>query len=151
MSSIGYVILAVLILVGLIAGGYALKAGMISLGITQQMSQIDSAGQIIDKTYNADNAIYNYEWFKSQFEKIKATELQIDNTKMELDDYKELYGNATNWDWQTKQDYNQLRTTYLGQKNHYETLVAKYNSRSKMSNRNIFIDKLPFNIQKKLW
>ena len=83
MSSIGYVILAVLILVGLIAGGYALKAGMISLGITQQMSQIDSAGQIIDKTYNADNAIYNYEWFKSQFEKIKATELQIDNTKME--------------------------------------------------------------------
>ena len=150
-SLIGYGVMIVIAIIGLIAGGYALKAGLISIGVPQTMSQIDSAGHIIGKTYDADNAIYNYEWFKNQFEKIKATELQINNTKKELDNYKELYGNATLWDWQTRQDYNQLRTTYLGQKNYYETLVATYNARSKMANRNIFINNLPFHLDKKLW
>jgi len=113
--------------------------------------QVDSAHEIIDKTYDADNAIYNYEWFKIQYEKIKATERQIDNTFLQTDSYKELYGDPKEWDWITKEEYNRMQTTLLGQKNHYEDLVAKYNARSKMANRNIFKDKLPFNVDKKVW
>lgn len=114
-------------------------------------AQVDSARDIIDKTYDADNAIYNYEWFKTQYNKIKASELQIDNTYMELDSFKEMYGDAREWDWQSKQDYSILQQTYLGQKNHYESLVADYNARGEMANRNIFKDKLPFNVDKKIW
>lgn len=113
--------------------------------------QVDSAHEIVDKTYDADNAIYNYEWFKTQYEKIGATERQIDNTYIEIEDYKLMFGDPINWDWQTKQDYSQLKTTFLGQKNHYESLVAEYNARSEMANRNIFVDKLPFDVDKKLW
>ena len=113
--------------------------------------QVDSAHDIVDKTYSAENAIYNYEWFKTQYEKIGAAERQIDNTYMEVEDYKLMFGEPINWDWQTKQDYSHLKTTFLGQKNHYEGLVAEYNARSKMANRNIFVDKLPFDLEKKLW
>lgn len=113
--------------------------------------QVDTAHDIIDVTYTSDNAIYNYEWFKKQYESIHATEKQIDNTMIHLDEFKELFGNVSTWDWSTKQEYNRLSSTLLGQKNHYESIVADYNARSKMANRNIFKDKLPYAIDEKLW
>ena len=113
--------------------------------------QVESSHEIIDKTYDADNAIQNYEWFKLQYEKIQAAERKIDNTYMQKDEYKETYGDAKDWDWQTRQEYDRISATLLGQRNHYEDLVAEYNAKSKMANRNIFIDKLPYNVDKKMW
>ena len=149
MKTVTTVIVAVVLLVAVISGGWALKAAL--LPAKTVTTQIDSAGNIIDRTYDADNAIYNYEWFKTQYEDIQATERIIGNTKTEMDAYKELYGNASDWDWQTKQDYNSLSGKYLGQQNYYEDLVAEYNARSKMANREIFKDKLPFHVDKVLW
>lgn len=142
------IVIGILVAIILIGGGLVFKFW---LAPTIFLAQVDSAHEIIDKTYDADNALYNYEWFKSQYEKIDAAEKQIDNTHMEVDDYKDMYGDPTEWDWQTKQDYSQLRTTFLGQKNHYESLVADYNARSKMANRNIFQNGLPFDVDKKIW
>jgi hypothetical protein len=113
--------------------------------------QVDTAHDIIDQTYTAQNAIHNYEWFKIQYEKIGATDIQIDNTYITIDDFKDTYGNASTWDFTTKQEYNRLRMTLLGQKNHYESLVADYNANAKMSNKNIFKDKLPFSVDSKMW
>lgn len=115
------------------------------------LKQVDSAHEIIDKTYNPNNVIYNYEWFKSQYEKILAIEKQIDNTVYSIDDLKTIYGDAKEWDFSTKEEYSRLSTTLLGQKNHYENLVADYNARSNMDNRNIFKDGLPFDVDKKIW
>lgn len=137
------------ILVVAIPGAWMLKVAL--LPAKTVTSQIDSAGNIIDKTYDAENAIYNYEWFKTQFEDIEATERIIRNTKTEMDAYKEMYGDASAWDWQTKQDYNSLQSKYLGQQNFYEDLVAEYNARAKMANRNIFMDSLPLYVDKVLW
>lgn len=137
------------VIVVVVAGGWAFKAGM--LPFMTVTTQIDSAGQVIEKTYDADNAIYNYEWFKTQHEDIQATERIISNTKIQMDAYKEMYGNASNWDWQTRQDYNSLSSKFLGQQNYYEDLVADYNARSKMANREIFKDKLPLHVDKVLW
>lgn len=149
MKTITVIIMALILLVALIGGGWALKA-MLLPGQTVT-TQIDSAGNIIDRTYDADNAIYNYEWFKTQYEDIQATERIIGNTKTEMDAYKVLYGNVSGWDWQTKQDYNSMSGKYLGQQNYYEDLVAEYNARSKMANREIFKDKLPLHVDKVLW
>lgn len=115
------------------------------------LTQVDSAHKIVEKTYDAENAIYNYEWFKTQYEKIKASERQIDNLMMEVDDFKDLYGAPSTWDFTTKQEYNRLRTTLTGLKNHYESQVADYNARSQMANRNIFKGSLPYNVDKKIW
>ena len=149
MKSITVVAIVFMLLVAMVGGGWVIKA--ILLPAKTVTTQIDSAGNIIDRTYNADNAIYNYEWFKTQYEDIRATERIIDNTNIQMNAYKELYGNASEWDWQTKQDYNSLQGKFLGQQNYYEDLVAEYNARSKMANREIFKDKLPLHVDKVLW
>lgn len=149
MKTVYVVIITVMLLIALVSGGWVLKA--VLLPAKTVTTQIDSAGNIIDKTYNADNAIYNYEWFKTQYEDIQATERIITNTKTEMDAYKEMYGNVSNWDWQTKQDYNSLQKKFLGQQNYYEDLIADYNARSNMANREIFKDKLPLHVDKVLW
>lgn len=138
-----------MLFVALVAGGWALKAAL--LPAKTVVTQIDSAGNIIDRTYDAESAIYNYEWFKTQYEDIEATERIITNTKAEMNAYRDMYGNASVWDWQTRQDYNSLQGKYLGQQNFYEDLVADYNARSKMANREIFKDKLPLHVDKILW
>lgn len=149
MKTITVAVIAVVLLIVLVSSGWVLKAAL--LPAKTVTTQIDSAGNIIDKTYDADNAIYNYEWFKTQYEDIQATERIIKNTKTEMDVYKELYGNVSDWDWQTKQDYNSLQKKYLGQQNYYEDLVAEYNARSNMANREIFKDKLPLHVDNVLW
>jgi hypothetical protein len=50
---------------------------------------IQTVNDAVNKTINADNAIYNYEWFKQKYEEIQATKIQIDNIKLSLDQYKE--------------------------------------------------------------
>lgn len=142
-------IIAVVLVVSVITGGWVLKTAL--LPVKTVTTQIDSAGNIIERTYDADSAIYNYEWFKTQYEDIEATERIIRNTKTEMDAYRDMYGNASAWDWQTRQDYNSLQGKYLGQQNFYEELVADYNARSKMANRNIFKDKLPLHVDNVLW
>ncbi len=145
--------ISIIIIVGLIlaavGGAWILKAAL--LPVMTVTTQIDSAGNVITKTYDADNAIYNYEWFKQQHEDILATERIILNTDTQMKAYKDLYGNASEWDWQTRQDYNSLQTKFLGQQNFYEDLVAEYNARSQMANREIFKDKLPLHVDKMLW
>ena len=149
MNTTKAIVISVILVLALVAGVWAFKAGMLPfLTVT---SQIDIAGDIIDKTYDADNAIYNYEWFKQRYEDIQATETKISNTKKNMEEYRDLYGDASEWDWQTKQGYNSLNTVYLGQQNYYEEIVADYNARSKMANREIFKEKLPLHVDKMLW
>lgn len=139
------VIVALLLLIGI---GWGLKAAL--LPAKTVTTQIDSAGDIIKKTYDAENAIYNYEWFKQQHQDIEAQLKIISATGKSLDSYS-MYGDPVDWDWQTKQDYNSLNSKYLGQQVYYETLVADYNARASMANRNIFVDGLPLNVEKILW
>lgn len=98
---------------------------------------------IVDKTINADNSIYNYEWFKSKYEDIQAMKKQIVNTQSSIDLMKkDLWENRKDWASEDKTEYNRLNTVLLGQKNYIEWLIADYNARSKMANRNIFKDGL---------
>lgn len=143
----GSIVMVLLVIIVLIVAGIS----YFWLGPKIFFKQVDTAHDIIDQTYTAQNAIHNYEWFKIQYEKISAAEIQIDNTYITIDDFKDTYGNASTWDFTTKQEYNRLRTTLLGQQNHYASLVADYNANSKMANKNIFKDKLPFNVDKKMW
>lgn len=148
-KTIGIITLVILAIVVFSVAGWGLKAAL--LGPKTVTTQIDSAGAIIEKTYDADNAIYNYEWFKQQDADITAMIAVIQNTKRNMDDYKAMYGDPKEWDWQTRQDYNSLNTKCLGQQNGYETLVNDYNARASMANRNVFQDKLPLHIDKILW
>ena len=146
----------ILILIGFVAmagllfvAGYAIKAWF--MPVKPLLGNIDAGSDVIDKTYTAENAIYNYEWFKTQYEKIQANRQQVDQTILNINEYKQMYGNVSTWDYTTKEEYNRLNTIKLGLINQENNLVAEYNARAKMANRNIFNDKLPFNVDKMLW
>ena len=130
-------------------GGYAIKAAL--LPVKTATDQIDSAGNIIDKTYDANNAIYNYEWFKTQYEKISANRDQIIIANNTINEFKETYGDASNWDYASKEQYSHLLSIKQGLQSQDKNLVAEYNARSKMANRAIFKDKLPFYVDEILW
>ena len=149
LGTLGIILLVIVICAVVVGSIYYIKYLLLPVKVVT--NQIDSAGNIIDKTYNADNAIYNYEWFKTQYERILANRNNIETQKQALLDFKELYGNdAKEWDYFTKEEYNRLNTIYIGLMNQDENLVADYNARSKMANRNIFNDKLPMNVDKML-
>ena len=149
LKGIGLVVVIVVSIILLSVAGWGLSAAL--LGPKTVTTQISSAGEVIEKTYDADNAIYNYEWFKQQEADIRATEKQVRNMRDSLTEYKDMYGEPKEWDYQTRQDYNSLNTKYVGQKNYYEELVEDYNARASMANREIFQDKLPLHVDKILW
>jgi hypothetical protein len=118
---------------------------------TKYNNEVNSAQKVVEKTYDADNVIYNYEWFKRQQEDIRATEKQIDNTIQQQKEFVEFWGPPNLWDTTTKEEYNRITKNLVGQKNFYADLVAEYNARSQMANRAIFENGLPRNIDKRLW
>ena len=145
-------IIGIIVAIVLILGAVSIGFGVLKLPVKTLTTQIDSASEIIDKTNDADNAIYNYEWFKTQHEQIQVMERQIKISEQEIDDHKDLYGTDANaWGYSTKDEYSRLKSIRAGQDMQYEKLVGDYNARSKMANRNIFQDKLPLHVDKILW
>lgn len=120
----------------IVIASFAIKLIFFPINVADKMMQ--TATDSVNKTINADNAIYNYEWFKQKYEDIQATKIQIDNTKLSLDQYKEELWDRKNWTFEDKNEYARLNTIYLWQKNYLEGLIADYNARTKMANRNIF-------------
>lgn len=108
---------------------------------------INTAHKVIDKTINADNAIYNYEWFKQKKNDIDAAEKNIQNTIQQIDSLKsDLPKERKDWAQSDKSEMNRLQTILSWQKNYYNSLISDYNARSSMANRAIFQDSLVPNV-----
>lgn len=120
--------------------------GFIALPFQSISKQAEVAHEIIDETMTTDNAIYNYEWFKQQFQDINVAKQNVEVTEQQIADFKTTYGNATAWDYSTKQLYSQLQTQRTGQIQYYNELVGDYNARASMANRAIFKDNLPSHV-----
>lgn len=103
--------------------------------------------QIITKTFNADNILYNYEWFRQQFQDINAIDKKIVNSQSQLTSWIDSAPVRNNWKIQDRQMYNQLNSIVLGLSNQRAQMVADYNARATMANRSIFMNGLPDQIQ----
>lgn len=145
MKTIGITILALFgtIATYFVVGYVGVALGIFALPLFRLQTKVDTNYQIIQKTYNADNVIYNYEWFKQTYEDIQADDLKIANAQKSLDIYKENAGEQKNWTFEDKTEIARLGAVILGLQNHKEDLVATYNARAKMANRNIFQNNLP--------
>lgn len=116
------------------------------------MEQRDSAQDGIESTYSWENAETNYEWFIQQKHDISAKEKQANNTKAQMDRMEQQYeGNLSEWPDDARDDYEDYRTQLIGQQNMHNQMVAKYNARSNMENRNLFKDQLPYSLEEKFW
>lgn len=97
-----------------------------------------TAHGVIDKTLNADNAIYNYEWFKQQYEDIQAMERKALIAEEAVLNFESIAGERSTWTFEDKTEAARLRSVAQGLRTSAEDMIATYNARSKMANRNIF-------------
>lgn len=118
--------------------GLLLAIGAVGWGIRLLTLPARTIGNLAEKTLNADNVLYNYEWFKQQQQSVTAADEQIVIAVAAADTFKADAGPRDTWDYIDKQEFARLNAVLLGLRNHRQNLVADYNARSRMANRNIF-------------
>ena len=136
MKVFGCVILGVIGLVAIGIGGRLLAVALFPVRVFDR--SLETAQGAVDKTLNADNAIYNYEWFKQTHQDIQAAKAQRDNAAKTVDTFKSEAGPRDKWTFEDKNEYARLSAVQLGLESHLETLIANYNARASMANRNLF-------------
>lgn len=130
--------------VALSIGGIVL--GIVALPFHAASNLVDTGHGIIDKTLNADNAIYNYEWFKQQVQDIKANQQKSQIADQAVISFESSAGTRSEWTFEDKTEDSRLRSVAQGLHAQDANLVADYNARSSEANRSIFQDGLIPNV-----
>lgn len=105
--------------------------------------QVQMNRDIVTKTYNADNALYNYHWFKEKAEYVKATAAKVKIADESVTSFEASAGPRTAWTFEDKTEAARLRAVAQGLRGAYEESVAEYNARMKQADRAIFAEELP--------
>ena len=139
MKTFGWIVLVILVFGILGTIGIGLRAVLFPVHAVQ--NELNTAHDALDNVINADNAIYNYEWFKQKKEDIDAGKKKLISGRTSYDSFKmSLPTDRTQWGFEDKNEDARLRTIVLGLENHLTQMIADYNARSKMATRNIFED-----------
>lgn len=108
----------------------------------------EQAGRVMRKTLDADNVIYNYEWFKRQREDVAAMDQKLAAAEASKAGFEQSAGPRTSWKFDDRNEWNRLNAIELGLRNQRSDMVAEYNAKAKMANRNIFMSgDLPAELQ----
>lgn len=140
-------------------GRTAFHAGSIAIAVVLGLTVVGGVGfwalnlaaqpaRVLTKTFDADNMIYNYQWFKQQYQDIQAISTKADAADAAVAAFEASAGPRSAWTFEDKNRSAQLASISLGLKNQRATMVAEYNARSQMANRSIFkTGELPDQIQ----
>lgn len=124
--------------VGLPLIGLAL--GWISIPLNTAQKQLEIVNGAQNKILNADNAIYNYEWFKQKYQDIEASKRNYKLAKANYDSFVLSLGERTTWTFEDKTEVARLNAVVLGIQTNLEGQIGDYNARANMATRNIFED-----------
>ncbi len=133
----------------LVLGGFmalsvvAAALNLITIPWLKFTTQVQTNRDIVTKTYNADNVLYNYRWFKDRVEAIKALEVTIDQSEAAITRFEASAGARKDWTFEDKNEHARLSAVLQGQSAQYNTIVGEYNSRMKQADRSIFAEELP--------
>lgn len=109
--------------------------------------QRDAGEQIIDDTYDAENAIQTYEEFRTLYNEIESQRAQVENSYDELDRFYDTYGeDPDDWSRTTKERHSRIQQRITGNQNQLENLVAEYNAMSESANQEVFKCALPYQV-----
>lgn len=133
-------IAGILILIFIGVGVLGMVGRLIFFPATVANNMIDTAYDANAKVINADNAIYNYEWFKQQKANIDASKTQLNNARRNYDAYVASLGERSTWGFEDKGEVARLNTVVLGLENNLQSQIEDYNARASMATRNIFED-----------
>ncbi len=137
-----------LIIVGSIVGLFLLAVigsalNLITIPWLKFDSKVNMERDIVTKTYNADNALYNYHWFQEKAGEIKTAQMNIEVTKEAVVSFEASAGPRKDWTFEDKTEDARLRAVAEGNRTYYNSLVNEYNARAGEVDRSIFKDGLP--------
>jgi hypothetical protein len=133
--SLGFWIIMIVLGLGAIGG-----MGAWGLNILSQ------PGRILTKTLDADNVIYNYEYFRDKYAAIEGMQPQIANVQAERDALAETYGAPATWSSDTQALHAKLSAQLTGLTNTRIRMIQEYNGNASKANKSIFLAGLPDNI-----
>lgn len=142
--------IGILLILLLLFGGIGLKSLLFPVNTASQ--SIETAYEVVNKTLDGDNAIANYEWFKSQEAYIRQCLGNEEISKEEYDLYlTTLPKDREKWDRQDKDEESSLRNSYYALQKLTNKAIEDYNAKSSMVNRAIFKGNLPSNITRAIY
>lgn len=99
---------------------------------------VNTATEVVKQALDPQAVVYNYEWFKQQYQDVKAFSGKIKNTKEAINLFETSLKDlpVKDWSFEQNQRRNELNAQVLGLKNQCEDMVRTYNARAKMANRN---------------
>ena len=112
-------------------------------------SKVNANRGIVQKTYSADNELYNYHWFQETAGDITALQQNIAASKQAVTDFQTNAGPRSSWGYQEEQEFENLQAVVLGQQQQYNSLVQTYNAKAGEADKSMFVSGLPlfFNLQ----
>lgn len=142
---IGIALAGIIGVVLLAAVGSALN--LITIPWLRFDSKVNMERDIVKKTYNADNAIYNSHWFKEKAGAIRAAETNMLSAEADLKAFQETAGPRDKWTFDDKQEESRLRSVATGLRNARKSDIEEYNARAQEVDRAIFVDGIPLFFQ----
>lgn len=94
--------------------------------------------RVAQKTFEAGNIIANYEWFFQQNQDVQAFDIRLTAAVAAQAAFEESAGARDSWKFDDRQEWNRLNTIVLGLTGKRASMVADYNARTQMANRDIF-------------
>lgn len=130
--------LTIVIIIGLSLFALVFKIAILPFFVANKV--VDSGTEIINKTLDSDNVMYNYEWFKSQYNSYLALQKKTDEAKAQVKSFEDSMKGITRDKWSPEQtnELARLNTVVSGFQYQLEDCIKEYNARSKMANRSIF-------------
>lgn len=116
--------------------------GIVTLPWFNLTSKIQSNQDIIQKTYQADNVIYNYHWFQEHAGAIKALSDTITQSQDAVVSFEAAAGPRKEWTFEDKTEDARLNAVVQGQKAQYNSLSQEYNARAGEADRSLFVNGL---------
>lgn len=106
--------------------------------------------RIARKTMDADNVIYNYEWFKKKHNVFDGYLAQIETNEGATQSYEEtLPENKGEWNRYDRDELARLKSVVTGLRNECISVAREYNAHTEMANRKIFMQDVPANLDER--
>lgn len=116
--------------------------GIITIPWLNFTSKIQSNQDIVQKTYQADNVIYNYHWFQERAGAVKALSDTITQSQDAVVAFETTAGPRKEWTFEDKTEDARLNAVVQGQKAQYNSLSQEYNARAGEADRSLFVNGL---------
>lgn len=126
---------------------FLMVSGVVMFGIAGELIHLGTQPlRIVNKTFDADNVIYNYHWFKQQVADIGGITTKAENADQQVKAFEAAAGDRSTWSFEDKQRDQELGSITLGLSNQRADMVAAYNAHAQEADRSIFMQGVPDHI-----